>query len=237
MSKFYKEFARYYDDIFYVSDDVTSFLNYEFIGNKVLDVGCASGGYARYFASLNYDVTAFDLSEEMIKNAKKNDIDNKVNFFTANMLEYKKEQYYDNIYCIGSTIAHLPSEDDINNFIRTMYNNLKIGGKAIIQTLNYINIYNNNINQIDSLESRNGNVILERRFHKEGNYLSFDTSIKTKDEEYTNCTKIFPISLELFTEIFSELGINDFKVYNDFTNEPFTSNNMVLVIVINKNII
>ena len=37
---------------------------------KILDVGCGDGRHALFFAKMDYDVDAFDISENAIRNSK-----------------------------------------------------------------------------------------------------------------------------------------------------------------------
>ncbi len=71
---------------------------------RVLDIGCGEGKDAVFFAKCGYQVTAFDVSEEGIKKAKrlaeKNHV--QVNFFKADLFDYVPEGTYDIIFCSGA---------------------------------------------------------------------------------------------------------------------------------------
>lgn len=233
MSDFYGEFAKYYREIFGVSPQAKKFLKERFLGQTILDVGCASGAYAETFGMEGYKVDAFDLSAEMIRQALLYKKEN-VNYFKANMLEYKKENAYNAIYCVGSTIAHLSSYNAIKDFIKLTLNNLQAGGKAIIQTLNYQNIYENKIKEIQTLTAKYKNIFLERRYHQEGDFLSFDTTLKVEDISYQNSTMLYPIGQETFLACFKELGIKQYQIYAGFSEQIFQDNDPVMVVVFEK---
>lgn len=77
---------------------------------KLLDIGCGEGQTAVFFARNGYLVSAFDIAESGIskgKNmAKQCGVD--VDFFQADVLEYKLEQDYDIIYASG-LLQYIPS--------------------------------------------------------------------------------------------------------------------------------
>lgn len=71
---------------------------------RILDIGCGEGKDAVFFAKCGYSVTAFDISEQGIEKAKKlagyNKVD--VNFFKANLLDYRPDTNYDIIFSSGA---------------------------------------------------------------------------------------------------------------------------------------
>ena len=52
-----------------VSTDIHNFIKKVKSGGKILDVGCGSGRDALIFKNLGFNVTAFDVSEELVKKA------------------------------------------------------------------------------------------------------------------------------------------------------------------------
>ena len=70
---------------------------------RVLDIGCGEGKDAVFFAKCGYAVTAFDISEQGIEKAKRLAEHNKteVNFFKANIFDYRPDTEYDIIFSSG----------------------------------------------------------------------------------------------------------------------------------------
>ena len=52
-----------------VTTDIHSFIKKVKPGGKILDVGCGSGRDTLIFKNLGFNVTAFDVSEELVKKA------------------------------------------------------------------------------------------------------------------------------------------------------------------------
>lgn len=71
---------------------------------RLLDIGCGEGKDAVFFAKCGYSVTAFDLSSRGIEKAKLLARHNQteVNFFQANLLDYRLDSDYDIIFCSGA---------------------------------------------------------------------------------------------------------------------------------------
>lgn len=70
---------------------------------RVLDIGCGEGKDAIFLARNGYDVTAFDLSEAGIEKGKKlaEKCNTYVNFFKADLTDFRVSEYYDIIFCSG----------------------------------------------------------------------------------------------------------------------------------------
>jgi len=89
---------------------------------RVLDIGCGEGKDAVFLAKNGYRVTAFDVTENGIEKArelaKHNHVE--VDFFVANMHEYKIDAEYDIIFSSG-VLHYLPL-----NKRKEFFDNLKI---------------------------------------------------------------------------------------------------------------
>lgn len=70
---------------------------------KVLDIGCGEGKDAVFLARNGYNVTAFDLSEQGLSKARvlANNCGVKIDFFKADVRDYRLEKDYDIIFSSG----------------------------------------------------------------------------------------------------------------------------------------
>ncbi len=73
-------------------------------GDKILDLGCGSGDHSVYFREIGLDVTAIDLSEEMIKLCKEKGI----NAFVKDIenLDFE-DNSFDGLWAVTS-LLHIP---------------------------------------------------------------------------------------------------------------------------------
>lgn len=79
---------------------------------KLLDIGCGEGQTAVFFARNGYLVSAFDIAKAGIEKGKQlaQDCGVEVDFFQADVLEYKPEQKYDIIYASG-LLQYIPKKE------------------------------------------------------------------------------------------------------------------------------
>ena len=86
---------------------------------KVLDIGCGEGKDSVFLARNGYDVTAFDLSDQGLSKARElaRNLGVKVDFFKANVRDYKLETNYDIIFSSGvfHYIQHGLREEVVSN--------------------------------------------------------------------------------------------------------------------------
>ncbi|MBQ8719104.1 MAG: methyltransferase domain-containing protein [Clostridia bacterium] len=78
---------------------------------KVLDIGCGEGKDAVFLARNGYDVTAFDISEQGLSKARAlaDHCGVKINFFKADVRDFRLETEYDMIFSSG-VFHYLPYE-------------------------------------------------------------------------------------------------------------------------------
>src|SRR3989338_2520616 len=94
---------------------------------KVLDAGCGAGRDSDYLAEEGLDVVSVDLSDGMIEEAKKNNV-NAINMDLLN-LELSPESF-DGVWCMA-TLADIP-KTEANNFFNNMKKILKREGVLYI---------------------------------------------------------------------------------------------------------
>lgn len=67
--------------------------------NDVLDIGCGTGLFSRFFANMNKNVYAIDMSNNMLNFARKTSRESKITFFKGNILNYDfKGQKFDLLF-------------------------------------------------------------------------------------------------------------------------------------------
>ncbi len=124
---------------------------------RLLDVGCATGGYALALAEAGFDVIGVDLSPEMIRLAqsKAQAWETKrglaaaggrrvpaPRFVVADMTDLQglpldDRVPFEAVICLGNTLAQLLSAAELGAALGEMARVLGEGGRAILQTVNY----------------------------------------------------------------------------------------------------
>lgn len=136
----YESFAESYDYIFpqwrqwldVLSDRIDSFFKPE--GScRILDCACGTGVPAIGLALRGYDVTACDLSPQMVRKARENaaDYGATLAFGEIDMTDLSARfgpRTFDAVVCAGNSISHLPAEDMRLKALRSISAVLRDGG-------------------------------------------------------------------------------------------------------------
>ena len=71
---------------------------------RLLDIACGEGKNPVFFARNGYSVTAFDAAESGLEKARRlaDEMNTEVNFFRADMLDFRLESEFDIIFCSGA---------------------------------------------------------------------------------------------------------------------------------------
>ncbi len=133
----YETFARVYDSIMddTLYDKWTDFsLRHLPQGKrKLLELACGTGIQSVHFAKSGFDVTGFDLSEEMLtlarNRAKANACD--IPFVQGNMLDLSQLDSYDVITCYSDSLCYMEDEVAVGDVMTQVYNHLLPGGVFI----------------------------------------------------------------------------------------------------------
>jgi len=134
----YKTISTYYD-MMYVNDEsyrsevdkvVSLVRQYKTSqGNMLLDIACGTGAQAAYLQN-DFTVTGIDLSDEMLRVAKKK-VKN-ATFITADMCNFNLNSQYDVILNLYGSIGQVGSLEQMQRAIECAYNHLKQGGIFIL---------------------------------------------------------------------------------------------------------
>ena len=96
-------------------------------GERILDLGCGTGVLARLIADRGASVTGIDLSESMISKAKVSYPD--LDFRVMSATDFHFEQPFDAVF----SNATLHWVTDATAAVRQMYENLKPGGRLVLE--------------------------------------------------------------------------------------------------------
>lgn len=234
---FYEMIGHYYNDLFPPSEAQINFLKEELKDNsQVLDLGCATGGYALSVAAMGHQVSAADLDEAMVGTLKAEALNRglTINSFVMDLREVNQLQdSYDLIYCIGNTIVHLNDLAEVKSFIQAAYDQLKPGGKLLIQSVNYDRILKDHIQNLPDIIRESPKLTFQRHYEHSEGYIQFIGDLTLENEEetmnWTAQTRLLPILKSDLETIFSEVGFKEVFVFGDFKRTTFTLESPALV--------
>ncbi|MEG1847137.1 MAG: class I SAM-dependent methyltransferase [Lachnospiraceae bacterium] len=130
----FKEYAKVYDALNYEKDyaaeakeimDLVQQYSHE---RDILMVGCGTGKHDRELTQYGYRIHGIDLSEEMIKTAKKNSGELPITYETADIRHYDSHTQYPIVLSLFHVISYLNSNEDLLAAFETIGKQLSTGG-------------------------------------------------------------------------------------------------------------
>lgn len=97
----------------------------------ILEFGCGTGNITLELARKGYEITAVDLSENMLTVADEKIEEaglNNVRFFMGDMSNFAIQEKFDAVICCCDSVNYLPNLEAFNNFISCSVDALKPGG-------------------------------------------------------------------------------------------------------------
>lgn len=107
-------------------------------GARALDLGCGSGFQSLALVELGYSVLAIDSSPQLVDELQRVAADRSFNGITALVADLRDDNVYaphgpyDLAVCMGDTLVHLPSFDDVAGCLSSIYRNLKSDGTIVL---------------------------------------------------------------------------------------------------------
>lgn len=117
----YQTFINYKDEFSFYS----AILNRHH-KNEVLEIGCGPGNLARYFIQNNFNYLGLDYSLDMINLCKSKNLNN--HFILGDMINFNLNNKIESVIITGRTSSYLLTNKDVNNALKSIYNNLKDNG-------------------------------------------------------------------------------------------------------------
>ncbi|RSK25650.1 class I SAM-dependent methyltransferase [Bacillus sp. HMF5848] len=235
---FYTILSKYYDTIFPVNSVQINFITQHMHGKSLLDVAAGTGNQAVELAKLGYNVTAVDLDPSMVHSINRKATEQQVTIHTdiLNMIDIKSLQplSYDTITCIGNSLSHLSSIDEITQALQGFTKVLNKNGTIIIQIVNYNRIFAHSIKQLPTINRPP--VKFERSYELcENNKIIFNGTLTVDDEQYESSVTLYGIQAEQLVSSLNNAGFHHIELFGSFKGEPYTSiESPALVVVARK---
>ena len=134
----YGRLAEYYDYVYHWKDYrkevqrirklIQGYKNSS--GNILLDVACGTGKHLSYLQK-DFDCVGLDISESMLKVARKNAPD--AEFLKGDMADFDLGRQFDVVLCLFSSIGHLGTNGALRKSISNFAKHTKKGGVVIVE--------------------------------------------------------------------------------------------------------
>ncbi len=138
MGECFGSYSRYYD-LLYRDKDYRAEARYVHNlicehggeGKRMLELGCGTGSHARHFADLGYSITAIDMSEEMIRQARENHADSGIIFEVCDVGSFSSHEKYDAIVSLFHVASYQISNERFERYLNTVAHHLNEDGVFI----------------------------------------------------------------------------------------------------------
>ncbi len=200
------------------------------VGWDVLDMACGTGRHSIIFAKKGLNVTAFDLSENLLEVAKESILNSnlKINFLNADIRTFAISKKFNIVLSLFTSFGYFESDEE--NFIvfKKAFNHLKEGGIFVFDYFNSTYLKNNLVGE--SSEEIEGINLIQKRYIKNGRVEK--KIIIQKQEanvEYTESVKMYEQSI--LVESLQKLGFKIIKICGDFSGIEFdeqTSSRLII---------
>jgi len=133
------------------------------INSSVLDMACGAGRHAITFAKLGFKVTAVDISQLLISEAKKSaeQEDVELDFVLSDILEFETNKKFDLVVNLFTSIGYFDNDEDNYAVIKKAYDLLNDGGYFVLDYFNKDFLLKNIIPM--TIFSENGTRITQNR--------------------------------------------------------------------------
>lgn len=141
----YRSFAKYYSSLYRADRDEAAavFLDRLFRRrgriHNVLDVACGTFSIDLGLVHRGYRLVGRDLSEEMIRVARRNLRNQRAtaNLARGDMRALRLRQRFDAILCLGTSLNYLADLNDVDRAFETFHRHLRPGGLLVLDLTNF----------------------------------------------------------------------------------------------------
>ncbi len=200
-------------------------------GMKVLDMACGSGRHSVLFAKRGCKVTAFDYSDLLLGEARKNAETENINieFIKADIRKFSFDKKFDLAVNLFTSFGYFDEDEENFEVIKSAYNHLKDSGFFVLDFLNSEFVKNHLVKE--SVDKMNDSLVKQERFI-EKNRVKKRITVK-KD----NRTELYYENVRLYThiELIDNINAAGFKIKRisgDFAGHNYDSETSPRVIII-----
>jgi SAM-dependent methyltransferase len=202
-------------------------------GSKVLDMACGSGRHSIIFASKGYEVTAIDLSKNLIATAEANAKEQNVNieFVNSDILEFNSNKKFDLTVNLFTSFGYFDDDEDNFKIIQKAFDLLTDRGMFVIDYFNKNYLLNNLIPT--TVFSDNGARITQNRFIN-GNRIQKNITIENngKIDEFYESVRLY--NYDEMLSFLKRAGFKIMKKFGDYEGNDFEEDSSQRLIIFAK---
>jgi ubiquinone/menaquinone biosynthesis C-methylase UbiE len=229
--EFYDSFVDKYDVLVSYENRVKREANfYDYLFKKhnistVLDCACGTGHHVMMLKNMGYDIKGSDLSPAMINKARTNlkdknlDIPLKISDFKH--LQKNFGEKFDAVICVGNSLPHLLTDEDLTLALNEMNAVLKENGILILEQRNYDKLLKDKKRFFPVAFRENDVFFYVLDFFPSEiifNIININTSTQALD---TYTTKYNALKMDKLKELLHTSGFQIIELYEDYDFAKF----------------
>ena len=195
---------------------------------RILDSACGTGKHAAAFHDWGFHVVGADPSRQMLKKARQNAGERKIKFVRAELVELEKTGgMFDAVTCLGNSLPHVISDEELDRSLASMLNVLLPGGIAVIHNNNYDLIVEKRQRFMPPAHAkrRGREYVFVRFFDFHGETLTFNLLALVKGptgwEMFRQAMTHRALTSDLLVSRLERAGFKNIRVYGGYPAEPF----------------
>ncbi|NIM20605.1 MAG: methyltransferase domain-containing protein [Candidatus Latescibacteria bacterium] len=238
---FYMEIAPFYDDLFPLDERKNKFFRDLFVANNaqtVLDLGCGTGSLANALANEGFSVIGIDSSEGLVAVGMANATGNaQISFIVSEMnaLSLRESHAFDAIICIGNSLPHLRSKEEVRKALDAWTKLIREKGLLVIQMLNFKRLHEIGCVELPELTAppRDGNagLSLRRVYQWSDGYAIFKPEVVRRASARGFAIPMTAVSHDELWSILEECGIASCGTYENFSMKEWSESSTSFVTV------
>lgn len=199
-------------------NNLAKFLNFN-SNDNILDLACGKGRHAIYLNSKGLQVTGVDLSENSITYASQF-ANEKLYFARHDMREIYQAKQFDYVLNMFTSFGYFDTEHENQVAISAMSENLKTGGKLVVDFFNSTKVINNLV-EYEQKTLENITFTITRKLSN--NFIIKDIAFFADEQNFDFHEKVQAISLNQFQKYFANANL---RITNTFGNYDLTDFDM-----------
>ena len=204
-------------------------------GARVLDAPCGFGRHSIELAGRGYEVSAIDISEQMIEGATAAAAEQgvEVAFRQADMRDLPGDGSFDAAFCFGNSFGYLTPVGN-REYLQTVADSLRPGGRFAMHSGMVAE------SVLPGLEERGWSPIGDLLFLEENRYDAAESCLETvytfvRDGEVTTRTaRHWIYTLRELRQLLDDVGLGTIAIYSSQEGAPFELGSPQLLIVTEK---
>lgn len=203
-----------------------------------LDAGCGTGFHSILLAQLGLHVTATDISEQMLRQAKRNaeHMSVQVDTIHTSFMDVEKnvKKTYDAVFCLGNSLSHILEEKELLDSLKGFYKVLNSEGQLFLQILNFDRIMKNR-ERIQNIKEVNGKIFIRFYDYSEKTLLFNILTIQKQEgamKHSLRSVEIFPWRSSDIVRSLKDAGFHNAELFGTMalnTYDKYSSKDLVVI--------